>query len=231
MGPPQPELVACEQTPLGTICLWQRPLVSDPRTQVTELTLDHEFLMSSCSTSSERALALHALEMHQGRELCVLVAGLGLGYTAREVLASGRVAHAEVIEFLRPLIDWLDRGLVPLAGELRADPRFAVSEGDIYARLEGPPARRYDLVLIDVDHSPDAHLGAAHGSFYTEDGLRRAKQHLASEGVLGVWSYAGSHAFEAALRSVFREVRVEAVRFENPVLEEEETNWLFFARG
>ena len=57
-----------------------------------------------------------------------------------------------------------------------------------------------------------------------------AKEHLAPEGVLGVWSYAESSRFAGALRTVFSEVRIKSVTFENRVVGEEETNWLFFAR-
>ncbi len=225
------EILAYEPSHLGMICLRQRELLSEPGTVVTEITLDHQFLMSSYNTASERALARYALEMHQGKDLEVLVGGLGLGYTAREVLGSCRVAQTEVVEFLPPLIDWFGKGLVPLADELKADSRLTVVEGDVYARLSVSPRRTYDLILVDVDHSPDEHLGDGNASFYTEDGLGLAKKHLAPEGVLGVWSYAESSQFADALRMVFSEVRIESVSFENRVVGEEETNWLFFARG
>jgi spermidine synthase len=225
------DILAYEPSPLGMICLRQRELLSEPGTVVTEITLDHQFLMSSYNTASERALARHALEMHQGKDLKVLIGGLGLGYTAREVLGSDRVAQTEVVELLPPLIDWLDQGLVPLAHELRADSRFAVIEGDVYARLSAPPQRKYDLILVDVDHSPDEPLGEGNASFYTDEGLGLARKHLAPEGVLGVWSYAESSRFVDALRTVFNEVRIESVTFENRVVGGAETNWLFFARG
>ncbi len=225
------EILAYEPSPIGMICLRQRGIESEPGVVVTEITLDHQFLMSSRNTDSERALSRVGLEMHEGRGLRVLVGGLGLGYTAREVLRSDRVAHVEVVELLRPVIDWLDRGLIPLAAELRADARFAVSEGDVYRRLASPPEADHDLILVDVDHSPDEPLGAGSAAFYTDAGLALARRHLAADGVLGVWSYAESPAFAAALRRVFREVRVEALRFDNPVAQAAETNWLFFARG
>jgi spermidine synthase len=231
MSPSNLEILAYEPSPLGMICLRQRELLSRPGTVVTEITLDHQFLMSSYNTASEQALARRALEMNPGKDLKVLIGGLGLGYTAREVLGSDRVADVEVVEFLPQVIDWLEKGLVPLADELRADPRFGVSEGDVYARLSGPPERKSDLILVDVDHSPDDHLDAANASFYREEGLALAKQHLAPDGVLGVWSYAESFPFADALRSVFSEVRIESVTFKNDLFDEEETNWLFFARG
>ncbi len=87
------EILAYEPSPLGLLCLRRRELLSQPGTIVTEVTLDHEFLMSSLYTDSERALARMALQMHSGAELRVLVGGLGLGYTAREALQSQRVAQ------------------------------------------------------------------------------------------------------------------------------------------
>ena len=202
-----------------------------PGLSVTEITLDHEFLMGSYVTDSERALARIALEMHPGRGLDVLVGGLGLGYTAHAALASDRVATLEVVEFLPQVIDWLRRGLLPLSRELVADARLHVTEGDVYARLRGAPARRHDLILIDVDHSPVETLGDDNDSFYAESGLRLARRHLAPGGILGVWSYAEHSPFEAALRRVFAEVRIEGVEAVNDLVDVEQTDWLFFARG
>ncbi|MEZ5988758.1 MAG: hypothetical protein R3F30_06485 [Planctomycetota bacterium] len=66
-------------------------------------------------------------------------------------------------------------------------------------------------------------------SFYTAAGLGRAAAWLAPDGILGVWSYAEDPGFEAALREVFAEVRVEPVTFDNPLIDEEQTDWLYFA--
>lgn len=225
------DVLAAEESPIGMICLRQRGIPSEPGAVVTEITLDHQFLMSSENTASERALSERALALHGGANLSVLVGGLGLGYTAREALRSPRVAKVEVVELLAPVIAWMEQGLVPLSDELHADARFVVRRGDVYAELAAAPARRHDLILIDVDHSPDERLGPSNADFYTPDGLARAKRHLASEGVLAVWSYAESSPFADALREVFREVYVESLRFDNRVIEDEETNWLFLARG
>jgi spermidine synthase len=224
------KILAYDDTPLGPLCLRRRELLAEPGTIVTEVSLNHEFLMSSYNTASERALSTIALEMRPGEGLDVLVGGLGLGYTAREALVSDRVARVEVVEFLPQVIGWLDAGLIPLAGELKADPRLQVVRGDVYLRLSEPPARAYDLILIDVDHSPDDRLTAANGFFYTVEGLERAKAHLKPGGVLGIWSYAESSPFADALRKTFREVRVVPVEFKNRFVGETQTDWLFFAR-
>lgn len=229
MRPSKFEILAYESTPLGMLCLRRRELLSEPGTVVTEVTLNHEFLMSSYHTASEVALASVAMNMVKGQDLQVLVGGLGLGYTAAEALACDRVGHVEVAELLPQVIDWLDQGLIPLAEALQTDPRLLVLQDDVYKRLWQLPTMKFDLILIDVDHSPEDQLDSANKSFYTEEGLHRAKQHLTKDGLLGVWSYAESSPFAQALGHVFREVHIEPVTFTNTHINETMTDWLFFA--
>ena len=68
------EILAYEESPLGVLCLRRRELLSQPGTIVTEVTLNHEFLMSSLYTESERTLARIALQMHSASDLRVLSA-------------------------------------------------------------------------------------------------------------------------------------------------------------
>ena len=103
-------------------------------------------------------------------------------------------------------------------------------QGDVYRRLAQAPAVLHDLILLDVDHSPEDRLAAANGAFYTEAGLLSAKRHLKAGGVLGVWSYTESSPFAEALRRSFHEVRVVPVVFRNASVGETQTDWLFFAR-
>lgn len=223
------EILAYEPSPLGMLCLRRRELLSQPGTVVTEVTLNHEFLMSSLYTDSERELASTALQLHEGTELRVLVGGLGLGYTAREALQSNRVSQVEVVELLPQVMDWLGKGLVPLSEELNNEPRLLLTQGDVYQKLAGPADGQYDLILIDVDHSPDERLDTKSQPFYTSEGLNAARRHLAPNGVLAVWSYAESSPFADALHSVFPQVHVKPVTFQNQMINEEITDWLFFA--
>jgi spermidine synthase len=225
------EILAYEDTPFGPLCLRRRELLSSPGTIVTEVTLDHAFLMSSLNTASERALAALAIEMHPGDGLRVLVGGLGLGYTAAAALESPRVGDVVVVEFLPEVVGWLERELFPLAGSLKGDSRLYVVEGDVFARLAGPAAEPFDVVLIDVDHAPDEPLTAANAPFYSEPGLARARAHLAPGGVLAVWSSAENEAFARALEEVFGNVRIEPVTYFNTMVEEACTDWLFLARS
>lgn len=223
------EILAYEPTALGDLCLRRRELLSRPGTVITEITLDHELLMSSYHTASERALAEQALVRHAGTDVSVLVGGLGLGYTANEALRSDRVGRVDVVEYLPEVIGFMQRGLVPLSQALLADPRLAVREGDVYATLGAEGEERWDIVLIDVDHSPDERLGSGNASFYTRSGLERAKQHLQPSGILGVWSYAESSPFVDAMRATFTAVDAIPVSYVNDLIDEEHTDWLFVA--
>ena len=88
----------------------------------------------------------------------------------------------------------------------------------------------WDVVPIDVDHSPEEHLSTTNESFYSESGLERAKQHLSPGGILAVWSYAESSPFVDALRSTFSIVESVPVTVMNDLVDEEQTDWLFIAR-
>lgn len=224
------EILAYEDSPLGPLCLRRRELLCEPGTIVTEVTLNHEFLMSSLYTDSERELARVAIGLNQADELNVLVGGLGLGYTARAALQSSRVSRVEVVELLPQVIDWLKQGLVPLSKELGNESRLEVQQGDVYGRLAASPTRQFDVILIDVDHSPDERLGEENASFYSAAGLQAAKEHLAPSGVLAVWSYAENSPFADALRTAFENVQVQPVSYDNQLINEQQTDWLFFAQ-
>jgi spermidine synthase len=225
------EILAYEPSALGLLCLRRRELLSQPGTIVTEMTLNREFLMSSLDTDSERALSRIAIQMHTGENLRVMVGGLGFGYTAHESLLSDRVARVEVVELLPQVIDWLARGLLPLSSALRDEPRLVVTQGDVYRRLAGPPDDQLDVILIDVDHSPAERLGEESAFFYTKQGLFAARRHLTANGVLAVWSYAESPPFAEALREVFEQVHVNPVIYQNRLIDQQQTDWLFFAHG
>lgn len=221
------EVLEHAESPIGVLILRRR---NPPEDHVIELTLEHQFLMSSAVTVSERALATRAIEMHGGTNLDVLIGGLGLGYTAKAALDSDRVARVKVIELVEEIIEWVERGIVPLGKELMSEPRFHAVHDDVYERLQGPPKTLYDLILIDVDHSPDERLHESSASFYGHERLALAKQHLKPGGVFGVWSTSPSPSFEVELRKTFREVRAEPIDFYNETCRKAETNWLFLAR-
>ena len=133
------------------------------------------------------------------------------------------------------MIAWVKGGLVPLSAVLADESRLVISQGDIYQRFANLPAEQFDLILIDVDHSPDDRLDEqvhdTNANFYTVSGLRAARWHLTTGGVLAVWSYAESGPFAEALGKVFGEVKIQPITYDNELVDEKPTDWLFFARG
>ncbi|MAI69486.1 MAG: spermidine synthase [Rhodopirellula sp.] len=228
MSPPNLKILAYEDTDLGPLCLRRRELLSEPGTVVTEVTLNHEFLMSSYNTDSERAISNRSAEIHGGSNLKALVGGFGLGYTAKELLTDQRVASVEVIEYLPQVLHWLKEGLIPLSDELNNAEGLRLTSGDVYQFLLDEPQQQYDLIVIDVDHSPSDQLGSDEHVFYTEAGLQSARKHLKEGGILAIWSYAESSSFSEALELTFSQTHVEPVRTFNPMVQEEQTDWLFF---
>ena len=171
----------------------------------------------------------HRIELHGGDRLRVLVAGLGLGYSAYEALKSDRVQSVEVVELLPQVIGWMKDGLIPLSASLADEPRLEVTQADAYSMLAAPADKQYDVIVIDIDHSPDDRLGAGESfTFYSRAGLAAAKKHLRPGGVLGVWSYAENSPFADGLRNSFKTLRIEPVTHQNELVHEQHTDWLFF---
>lgn len=230
------EELAWQQTPMGEISLRRR---LDPAldTQVYEVKLGDEFLMSSLFTVAEEELARLGLAEAGAGPLDVVVGGLGLGYTARTVLDDERVRSLVVVDALAEVIDWHRRGLLPFAAALNTDARCRLVQGDFFALTAGPdgydpdrPARRFHAVLLDVDHSPRHLLHPRHAPFYTADGLRRLAAHMHPAGVFGLWSNdPPDDAFTAVLGEVFATVRADVVSFPNPLQSRTSTNTVYVA--
>jgi spermidine synthase len=211
-------------TPIGAISLRRRHILS-LKTDVFEILLGEEHLMSSLFTASEVALADKGLAALSGEGRDVLVGGLGLGYTAKAVLAHETVAALTVVDLLEPVIRWHEEGLVPMGTELADDPRCTLVQGDFFALAAsedgfdaGTPGHRYDAILIDIDHTPERLLHGGSKGFYTPEGLSALKRFVAPGGVVGLWSdEAPDAAITALLGKAFEEAWAEPVIFANPL--------------
>jgi spermidine synthase len=221
-------------TPIGLFYLSRRELMNRPGDFVYDVYIEGDLLMSSVSPRSERELATRALEIHGGGgPLRVLIGGLGLGYTAQAALESEAPSLVRVVDRMDFVIRWIREGHLPLSAQLNGDPRLEMVQGDVYGDLLGPVRDPWDLILVDVDHSPDSPLDPASREFYTLDGQKKVAEHLAPGGVLGVWSADDHDGFAAVLDVTYPEASREHVRW---VVEYEGEgddpldNTLFFAR-
>ncbi len=229
-------------TPLGDVSLRRRRVRMLDDLEVFEVKLGEAFLMSSLFHEVEVALAdlgLAALGGRDGRARNdVVVGGLGLGYTAVAALKHESVRELVVIDFLEAVIEWHQRGLVPLGSVLTGDARCRLVHGDFFALAASSdgfdpkaPGRRFHAVLLDIDHSPRNLLHSRHGAFYSPEGLRALAAHLADGGVFALWSDdPPDEEFLAALRAVFATAEAQVVKFANPLLERESASTVYVAR-
>jgi spermidine synthase len=227
------------QTPLGELVLRRRRVLELDGIEVFEVKLGEAFLMSSLFHEVEVALADLALTALDEGALDVVVGGLGLGYTARAVLRHASVRSLVVVDFLEPVIEWHQQGLVPLGKELSADSRCRLVQGDFFAMAAEPqsgfdpvaPGRRFHVVLLDIDHSPKNLLHERHGAFYGEKGLRKLAEQIHPGGVFALWSDdAPDPEFLSALGRVFESSEAREVRFYNPLLERDSASTVYVAK-
>ncbi|MGI8882051.1 MAG: spermidine synthase [Jatrophihabitans sp.] len=230
------EELAWSETPMGAISL-RRRLEPSLHVDVYEAKLGDEFLMSSLFTVAEIELARLGLADAPQAELDVVVGGLGLGYTARAVLDDRRVRSLIVVEALDEVIQWHAQELLPDTAGLASDPRTRLSHGDFFALAASDgfdpitKERRFDAILVDIDHTPRHLLHPSHGNFYTAAGLQSLTRHLRSGGTFALWSDDPPDAeFNAALAEVFADSAAHVVSFANPLTGGRSTNTVYTAK-
>jgi spermidine synthase len=204
-------------------------------TDIYEIKLGDEFLMSSAFTVAEIELARLGLAALQRADLDVVVGGLGLGYTAQAVLENSSVRSLIVVDALAEVIEWHEQGLLPLGAQLTDDPRCRFVTGDFFAMSHSAdgfdpdtPGRRFDAVLVDIDHSPKNLLHPRHAALYEPEGLAKLTSHLNPGGVFALWSNdPPDDAFERVLAGAFATTAAHVVTFDNPLQRGEASNTVY----
>jgi spermidine synthase len=171
-------------------------------------------------------------------ELDVIVGGLGLGYTAAAVLDDEAVKTLKVIDVMEPVINWHQRGLVPLGQVLTEDKRCSLIKGDFFALatdsekgfIDTDPTALVHAVLLDIDHSPEHWLNADNASFYSTASLQSVSDKLYNGGVFGLWSNdPPDETFINTLESVFSQTKTHVVSFLNPYTNEMANNTVYIS--
>lgn len=221
-------------TPMGVLSLRRRRQLATGA-DVYEIKLGDEFLMSSAFTVAEIALAQLGLAALQRTELDVVVGGLGLGYTAQAALGDSRVRSLIVVDALAEVIEWHELGLLPLGKQLTDDPRCRLVHGDFFAMAHSAEGfdsltagRRFDAVLVDIDHSPRALLHPRHAALYQPAGLKRLAGHLHPGGVFALWSNdPPDEEFGSVLADAFATSMAHVVTFDNPLQHRDASNTIY----
>jgi spermidine synthase len=170
-------------------------------------------LMSSRMHGSEEALAMFACRRARTlEEPCVLVGGLGMGFTLRATLdLLPSTAIVMVAELVPAVVEWNQGPLGPLAGHPLKDSRVKVEVGDVASLLRSSSGR-FDAVLLDVDNGPAAFTSSDNARLYDNGGVAAAQGALKPGGVLAVWSAWDDRKFEQRLSYIGFRVEVERVR-------------------
>jgi spermidine synthase len=173
-----------------------------------EIIANGAFLMSTANGASSRALVSAALPYLRGRDLHVLIGGLGLGYAVDEALSSPRVAHVTVAE-LEPVIVRCFRRFGGARAARAADGiregRLRVEAGDVAGVMAAWPAA-FDLIALDTDNGPEWLVRAANAGLYSEAGVRQARDALWPGGAAVFWSPGPCSWFGRRLEAVFDRV-------------------------
>jgi len=224
-------------TPLGELSLRRRRLLSLGGIEIYEVKLGDAFLMSSLFHEVEEALAHLGLGELSGESWDVVVGGLGLGYTAAAALEHREVASVLIVDALEAVIEWHQRGLVPLGERLTSDLRCRMVHADFFERARSAegfdpqqPERKFHAVLLDIDHSPSNLLHPRNAAFYQADGLRALAAHLHPGGIFALWSDdPPDEGFLGALGEVFATARAHIVTFPNPLTEADSASTVYVA--
>jgi spermidine synthase len=172
-----------------------------------ELRVNGVFVMDDLETCSERLLARSALDADAHT---VLVGGLGLGFTTRELLGSPDVGRVVVAELHGEIVDLMREGTIPGA-DLLDDSRLEVVIGDVRDLVAARPAGSLDAILLDVDNGPDFLVHDHNAHVYRDEFVATCAGRLADDGLLSVWSMADSDDLRQRLGEHFEDVRAEPV--------------------
>jgi spermidine synthase len=201
------ELLGETTTPDGTLLSLTR--------RDTELVIlaGGKILMSSRMHGSEEAMAAMACKHIQAvPDPCVLIGGLGMGYTLRAALdLLPTTATIVVSELIPAVVDWNKGPLGHVAGHPLDDRRVQVEVRDVIATLRSATGR-FDAVMLDVDNGPDAFTAAGNAGLYGDRGIAATRTAMKPGGILAVWSAWEDKRFEQRLKWGGFSVNVQRVR-------------------
>ncbi len=173
-------------------------------------------LMNSRQHESELELARLGCAHLSGRKKPnILIGGLGMGYTLRQVLDT-HSSHAQVMvaELLSDVVEWNREFLRDLNGQLLDDKRVSIKTGDI-VDLISRSRNSFDAILMDIDNGPSAITNSDNRHLYSYEGIMACRYALRENGCLAVWSCEASKKFEQLLmacRFHLRRYRVPAYK-------------------
>lgn len=170
-------------------------------------------LMSTRHFHSEEQLGVVACKPRANLErACVLIGGLGLGFTLRGALANLRSdARVVVAELMPDVVKWNRNQAYPLASAELADPRTEIVIGDVADVIARSP-NRFDAIMLDADNQTTSMNTAGNTSLYQAAGIGKVKSALRRGSTVVYWSASDDPVLAKRLAASGFDVRVERVR-------------------
>ncbi len=165
-------------------------------------------LMNSRQHESELELArLGCAHLTGSKAPCILIGGLGLGYTLRQALDM-LSPHAKVVvsELMSAVVEWNRKFLGEINGQLLEDERVEIKMGDLVT-LISRSNNRFDAILLDIDNGPSAIADSGNTRLYGYEGIQACRHALRERGSLAVWATEPSKEYERLLMSCGFHVR------------------------
>ncbi|MGB1937405.1 MAG: hypothetical protein ACPIB0_06635 [Akkermansiaceae bacterium] len=172
-----------------------------------------EQLMTSFSHGSEETLAeLACSPFRPVNQPCILIGGLGMGYTLAAAVKTlpGKRAKFIVAELTSAIETWNRTHLAHLHPGLLDDERITIKIKPVQ-KLIRQAQGEFHAILLDVDNGPSAFHGKNNDSLYSLGGLREIHQALKGGGILAVWSARSDKAFTKLLRKAGYDVSENTV--------------------
>jgi len=167
-----------------------------------------EELMLSRQHESELELArLGCRHLVGQKESRVLIGGLGMGYTLRQVLDMLSPGATVVVgELLAAVVEWNRNFFGGLNDHPLEDTRVVLEGVDI-VELISQSQNSFNAILLDVDNGPNAMTDSGNSRLYSYAGMWACRRALRKKGCLSVWSAEPSKTFEQLLMSCGFHVR------------------------
>ncbi|MCX7417486.1 MAG: hypothetical protein WCP23_05670 [Planctomycetota bacterium] len=191
-----------------------KPMTLHEHDGVVMIRIDGQELMSTRQHDSEERIAqlacAHITPPFPGA--CVLIGGLGLGFTLRAALKSlAADAAVLVAEIMPAVIQWNLNAQYNLGRDAMADPRVNMIQADVADVLHQSPGR-FDSIILDIDNGASGMSVQSNSRLYEAAGLQMARSALKAHGCLAVWSASDDPAFVQRMRQCGFRVTVERAR-------------------
>jgi len=170
-------------------------------------------LMSTRHSFSEEQLGVVACQARARlKGVCVLIGGLGLGFTLRAALANlARDARVIVAELIGEVVEWNRNPRYPLAAAALGDPRTTVMLGDV-ADIMAQSPDRFDAIMLDADNQTTSMNTAGNSSLYHPSGIATVWRKLKPRGTVVYWSAGEDPLLAKRLATGGFDVDVQRVR-------------------